>query len=193
VANFRYVNTMIWDDEWFTDLDALEQHLFIYLLTNSYTNLAGVYQISMKKIAFETGMDQEKVKKILARFAADGKVFYEVGWVIMKNWQKHQKLNPNQFTAVQNSVNAFPQWLKLLIFDPNSPMYLNFEALTNGSLRLEKGSLSLGHNIIKYNKTKVNINKTPLPPKGKATADAEGESESQGGGEMSFEELDREF
>lgn len=189
MAKFRYVNTAIWDDDWFTELDALEQHLFIYFLTNAYSNIAGIYQIPLKKIAFETGMDSEKVKKILARFDADGKVFYEMGWIVMKNWQKHQMLNPNQAQAVVSTINAAPEWLRLLLFDVNSPQYIAFESLTKGSISVEKGLLILrtkGKLERELEVRKVNINKTPPTPEGEKPKRPAGEpAKPEAGGDVS--------
>jgi hypothetical protein len=158
MAKFRYINTSIWDDEWFTSLDALEQHLFLYFLTNAYSDISGVYQVPLRKIAFETGMDQEKVKKILLRFHADGKVFYEMGWIIMKNWHKHQALNPNQLTAVVKLVNAMPEWLRILILDAKSEYNIPFESLTKGSITVEKGSLGVRYNPKSNTNTNTNTN-----------------------------------
>lgn len=126
MAKFRYLNTAIWDDEWFQGLDALEQHLFIYFLTNTSTNITGIYQIALRRVAFDTGMDQEKVKKIIDRFQRDGKLFYELGWVVMKNWQRHQTLNPNQAMAVATHLNSLPAWLKERLTKPKDVLYIDF-------------------------------------------------------------------
>jgi hypothetical protein len=181
VAHFRYINTAIWDDDWFVELDALEQHLFIYFLTNSYSNIAGIYQIPLRKIAFESGMDQEKVKKILGRFDNDGKVFYEQGWLVMKNWQKHQMLNPNQTQAVVSTINALPDWLKLMLHEVNSPMYIPFESLLKPLVSLDKGLLSLSKRSYQKEMEKeiemekeMENNKTPNPFRGKAKREIEG-------------------
>lgn len=143
MAQNRMISTSIWDDEWFTSLDALEQHLFMYFLTNGATNVAGVYQLPLRRISFDTGMDQEKVKKMLGRFTADGKVIYEMGWVILPNWLRHQRFNSNQWVAVENVLNSLPEWLKVMLFNPNPTIPLSFETVSNGNLMIEKGSLTI--------------------------------------------------
>ena len=137
MAKFRYVNTQIWEDEWFISLDALEQHLFLYFLTNPSTNITGIYQIPLRRMQYDTGMDQEKIKKIIMRLSADGRIFYEQGWVIMKNWHKHQTLNPNQMRAVVTHFNSLPDWLREAVVDPESPMHVPLEALWKGSKGFE--------------------------------------------------------
>ena len=41
----RYISTTFWDDEWVQSLDFTEKGLYLYLLTNSLTNIAGVYKL----------------------------------------------------------------------------------------------------------------------------------------------------
>ena len=40
----RSVDTCFWDDRYITQLDPSEKLLFLYLLTNTLTNICGVYQ-----------------------------------------------------------------------------------------------------------------------------------------------------
>lgn len=168
MSKFRYVNTAIWNDDWFAELDPIEQHLFLYLLLNDQTNMAGVYQLSLRKAAFETGIDQEKLKKILDRFAADGKAFFELGYIVMKNWLKNQMPNTKQWMAIIHGVNSLPDWLQEGLHDQKNKLYIPYGSLSNGIIGYESISIpSTTKKKINLNlKKKVNINKTPLPPGG---------------------------
>ncbi len=126
LAKNRYVNTAIWDDPWFTSLDALEQHLFLYFLTNPVSNIHGVYEIPLRRMAFDTGMDTEKLKKIIARFEDDKKVYYERGWVVIKNFLNHQTLNPMTAHAVANNFNKLPAWLRVELLDPDGKLLIDY-------------------------------------------------------------------
>ena len=88
----RYVNTIFWEDDYTANLDPSEKLLFLYLLTNSCTNIAGVYQITPKRIACDTGLDRDMVLKIIDRFQDDNKVLYSNGWMIIKNFIKKSSL-----------------------------------------------------------------------------------------------------
>lgn len=88
MAKQRYVNTKFWSDNWIVELDPLERYLFLYLLTNEHTNIAGVYELPLRVMAFESGIDKEMLPKMLKRFGE--KVAYIDGWVCLKNFQKHQ-------------------------------------------------------------------------------------------------------
>ncbi|HDD35560.1 MAG TPA: hypothetical protein ENF30_02035, partial [Candidatus Desulfofervidus auxilii] len=63
MANYRPIFTKIWDDPHFAELSLEEQHIFLYLLTNSNTTESGIYPISPIIIARNTKVPVEKVKE----------------------------------------------------------------------------------------------------------------------------------
>lgn len=89
--NFRYINTRFWDDNYIVELDPSEKLLFLYFLTNPLTNLCGIYEISYKRIASDTGFDKEMIDRILKRFSNNDKIIYVNGWVCVKNFSKNQR------------------------------------------------------------------------------------------------------
>lgn len=129
MAKSRYVNTAFWDDDYTGNLDPSEKLIFLYLLTNPNTNMAGIYQVPLKRMAVDTGYDQEMVKKILSRFERDGKAYYEIGWIVIKNFGKHQTYNPSTARAVANFFNALPEWLRVKLLDEKDPLYVDFDKL----------------------------------------------------------------
>jgi len=54
MAKKRYISDIIWSDNWFEDLQPKEKLFFLYLLTNQQVSICGIYEISLKKIEFET-------------------------------------------------------------------------------------------------------------------------------------------
>lgn len=93
MAKKRYINTVFWDDAYVTNLDPSEKLLFIYIITNPCTNISGIYQISLKRISLDTGIEKEMVCKIFERFQKDQKILYKDGWIAIKNFIKHQNTN----------------------------------------------------------------------------------------------------
>lgn len=91
-GKYRTVNTRFWTDPWILEnLGPLQKLLFLYLITNQYNNIAGVYEISLAAIAFETGLSLDQVREFINEFEAKGKVKYLEGWIILRNFAKHQK------------------------------------------------------------------------------------------------------
>lgn len=104
------INTKFWDDDYTSNLDPIEKLMFLYLLTNTSTNISGIYEIPLKKIAMETGIDKEMVIKVIDRFSKDQKVFYQNGWICMKNFVKNQnQRSPKVITGIKNELNAVPK------------------------------------------------------------------------------------
>ncbi len=94
MAKQRYVNTKFWTDPYVSDLDPSEKLLFLYFMTNHLTNISGIYEVTIRQVAFDTGIDKSMVMKILNRFEKDDKIIYRNGWIAIKNFIKHQTLNP---------------------------------------------------------------------------------------------------
>ena len=49
----RYINTHFWKDNYIINLDPTEKLIYLYLLTNPLTNIAGVYEINIKEISID--------------------------------------------------------------------------------------------------------------------------------------------
>lgn len=154
MAKNRYINTAFWDDDYTGNLDPSEKLLFLYLLTNPVANIAGIYELQLRRISFDTGFDQEMVKKILARFEHDQKVYYELGWVIIKNFIRHQTLNPKTARGIALIFNDLPQKLRVKLNDKSSNLFLNLERAIGYGYTMD----SLSNNINDNTNTNLNIN-----------------------------------
>ena len=88
----RYIDTSFWDDTWVQELDPSEKLLYIYLLTNPLTNIAGIMELTVKRICFDTGFNPDTVTHILRKFEEAKKVFKKDNYIIIRNFPKHQQL-----------------------------------------------------------------------------------------------------
>lgn len=109
MAKRRIINTRFWSDSWISNLDPSEKLLFIYLLTNEHTDICGIYELPLRKMAFETGIDKEMVEMIMKRFETDKKVFYFSGWVYIRNFIKYQEVNPQVEIGIKRSLSEVPR------------------------------------------------------------------------------------
>jgi len=105
----RLVNTKFWSDNWVRKINPLDRYLFIYLLTNEHTNIAGIYELPLSNMAFECGLDERDLEKtMLPRL--EPKVYYKDGWVILKNFAKHQHTSSDTVVAgMQKQLNLAPK------------------------------------------------------------------------------------
>lgn len=115
----RMIDTRIWEDNWFSSLDQIEQLVFIYLLTNPMTNIVGAYEISKNTICRATGLEIMTLNEILKRFGVAKKVFYVEGYVILPNFIKHQNYNsPKIQKGIEIEINRLPTEVKKLLQIP---------------------------------------------------------------------------
>ena len=106
MAKQRYINTKFWNDTYIIDLDPIEKLLFLYCITSPLTNIAGIYEVSIKRIAFDTGIDKDMVTKIFQRFEKNNKIKYENGWIGIKNFIKHQKQSDNENDKINIGIKS---------------------------------------------------------------------------------------
>lgn len=113
MSKLRSINTAIWNDVWFENLNSENKLLFIYLITNEKTNMLGVYEISIRKISFDTGIKIETVSKALKEFEKEGKIRYESDNIILLNYLKHQNYNFNMKKSAIDCYNSLKYSLKI--------------------------------------------------------------------------------
>jgi hypothetical protein len=112
MSKLRSVSTGFWSDPFIEDLTPSEKLLFLYLITNEKTNMLGIYEASLKKISFETGLNKDVVLNGLKAFESIGKVKYVDNYVILVNYMKHQNFNTNMKKSAIDVYNNLPNQLK---------------------------------------------------------------------------------
>lgn len=162
----RSINTKIWSDPWFEDLETNFKIIFIYLLTNSKTNMLGIYESSIKKISFETGVEQKSVQKCLDKFREDGKVDYIQNYVVMINFLKNQKFNKNMKISAIDIHNELPKSLMINGLQiEKGDINEGFETLSNGFSMVPKIEIEKEREIEKEIETKTHPKKSDAPKK----------------------------
>lgn len=149
MAKTRSVNTKFWKDIYIGELTTNEKCLFIYLITNSSTNISGAYEISKREISFDTGIDLDSVSKSIDKFTLDGKIIYQDGWIYICNFIKHQSLNPKVLIGIRESVKSCPDWVCKNVKKALDSLSIDFDAFNlnlnsnsnlNSKLKEPKGS-----------------------------------------------------
>lgn len=163
MSKLRSINTAIWNDVWFEELNPEQKLLFIYLITNEKTNMLGVYEISIRKISFDTAIDSERVSKALEGFAKNGKIRYECDSIILLNYLKHQNYNFNMKKSAIDCYNALKEPLKI----ENQPFIdrteKGFETLCKGFGMVRKVEVEVEvENEIEELEYKDNTNETKV-------------------------------
>lgn len=105
------VNTRFWDDSHIARLSPNEKLVFLYLLTNPLTTIAGVYELSVKRASFDTGLSAREIGKILDQLEKDEKIVRENDWIGIVNFIRHQSLNPKVRRGIEIEIEKAPQSL----------------------------------------------------------------------------------
>lgn len=133
----RSVNTRFWEDPFIEGLTPTEKLLFLYLLTNPLTNLMGIYEITTKRISYDTGITKESIEKGLKAFERVRKALIIDNYLILPNFLKNQSLNENMKIGVVKLFKSLPNSLKETLLGNDYPTIQNdYITLRNGLLKL---------------------------------------------------------
>ena len=161
MARQRMINTKFWSDPWIVDdLNPLDRYLFLYLLTNEKANIVGVYELSLRTMANETGLDKEEITRMLQRL--ESRVVYVAGWVVFRKAIKHQNYRSDKIqAAVARELKDVPKNVIEYITMPSDLSKLLHERYGIDTVSIQYGSpivLNLTK-VTKPNLTKPNLTK----------------------------------
>lgn len=92
MAQYRQINTGFWKDTKIEDFSVNEKLIYLYLLTNSLTNMCGCYELSLRQMSYETGINLDATSANLERLSAvHDVILYDRNTkeVLVKNWWKY--------------------------------------------------------------------------------------------------------
>jgi hypothetical protein len=76
--------------------------LYLYLFTSPSTNNLGVLSVTVRKIAFETGLDEDDVREFLEDLEFDGRIVKEDGDIWVCGFIRHQcSTSPKILTSLR--------------------------------------------------------------------------------------------
>ena len=88
----RIVDTSFWTDGKVDEFSPEDKYFMLYILTNPFTTQLGIYEISIKQVAFQLGYSTDSVKVLLDRFETKYdmiKFSKETNEVAIKNYLRH--------------------------------------------------------------------------------------------------------
>jgi len=90
MATFRKLQTAFWTDPFVEDLTQEQKLFYLYLITNTKTSQSGIYEITKKYIAYQTGFSPAQVNELLSFFERTDKISYsaETNEIAIINWSK---------------------------------------------------------------------------------------------------------
>jgi hypothetical protein len=146
---YRAIDTEVWDDTWFADLEPDGKLLFLYLLTNRRTTACGAFEISVRMIVNETGIDAARVEELIGSFNPRVLWFRDANLIWVRNFFRRQYKNANekQVAALRSSLAAFPP-IVTDAFRKEYPYLFNEETTPPMACPEPMDSLSIGDSPI---------------------------------------------
>ena len=97
MAKYRQIYTEFWSDSFVFELSPEEKFFYLYLLTNTKSTQSGIYEISPKFIATETGYGKDFVEQLLKKFCDYKKILYceTTNEIMVLNWITYNVPNNN--------------------------------------------------------------------------------------------------
>jgi len=132
----RSVNTKFWDDPFVRKLNKNEKLIFLYLLSNPLTNVAGIYEITFDRILFDTGVRKETLSKAFEVYKNYKKVYHFNDYIILPNFIKNQSMNLNMKIGVKNIVDNLPPDISNYIFNDLSNACEGFTSLLKALINI---------------------------------------------------------
>src|SRR5687767_13685874 len=99
---YRLVDCDTWTDTWFESLEPVGKLFFLYLLTNPRSTSCGAFELSVRKMSFETGIPDAQIERWLAEWAPRVMWWPERSIVWVRNFYRRQG-NTNEKTRINAS------------------------------------------------------------------------------------------
>ena len=101
----RSFDDSYWGDPFVQELNKDAKLLFAYLWTNKRCNSAGLYEITPKTIAFETGIELENLPALIEQLDEKVKWIKDKNIIWVRNFLKHQPKSPLFLKSVEGCLN----------------------------------------------------------------------------------------
>lgn len=106
MATYRQIHVRIWQDKNVEKLSLQGKMLFMYSWSNSYRNEVCLYELTKRKIVYETGIDPSQIDEVIKEVEDAGLIRYdhENDYIWAKNAIKYQSINSNNMTAMLRDI-----------------------------------------------------------------------------------------
>lgn len=112
-GEFRQFHTRFWASPFVDELDPSEKLLYMYMITSPQSNMEGVYRTTLKRIAFETGLERDAVQRIAERFEDAGQagLYFDTDqacWVVVCQAPEHMNSSPQIMRHASQVYQSVP-------------------------------------------------------------------------------------
>ena len=145
MADYRVVKMSFWtDSKVFDNFTPEDKYFYLYLITNTHTNLCGCYELGFKQMSIETGYTVDVIEKLISRFERTHNVIRyskETREVLLINWAKHNWTTSEKYlSGVSKDINKikdaeFKHYIECL-FNGNDTVSIPYAYPTDTSISI---------------------------------------------------------
>lgn len=156
MSNYKPLYSSIWTDNQFENYSPEKKLLFIFLLTNQYVEKSGIYKVSIRQIAFNTGLINEVINEVINELINEGKIMYDFtnGIIFIKSVFKYQKGMIKNENILILTMKRNYELVKTEFWNFFFDIYSNDDLINKIKLPLIDGSLMAHQLYINKNKNK---------------------------------------
>jgi len=134
---YRKIKTLFWQDSKVSEeMNINERYFFLYILTNPHTNLSGLYEITKKQMADETGFSKDELNELINKLVSLKLIKYDskCNEILIINWSRYNwSTSDKLLKGVGNE----------LLYVKSSELFNNLkEYLTNTDFSLEVNDIN---------------------------------------------------
>jgi len=110
MGGYFTVDNAFWSDPDVSDNYTPEdKYFYLYLLTCPNANISGCYGLTIKQMVFNTGYDQDTIRRLITRLSEVHKVIeYDLDTkeILVKNWWKHHwTTSPKYLVSLKEKIS----------------------------------------------------------------------------------------
>ncbi|WP_294344713.1 hypothetical protein [Prosthecochloris sp.] len=126
MADYRTISSGFWKDPYTEELTPQEKLFYLYLFSCPHTNNAGILHVSLRKMAFETGINS--VKPLIKKLCDDGKLVEREGYYWVVNFIKHQSsTSPKIIQSIAKALKSVPVALADMVLKRYNTLSIPYE------------------------------------------------------------------
>lgn len=117
---YRSLDASLWTDAWFGELPPHSKLVFVYCITSSRQTAPGVFEASIRQIAYEVGLTLKQVEAAFADLMPKVVWWREHNRVWVRNFFRYQRANsnPTNFTtAARKAVATHPDEVQQAVIE----------------------------------------------------------------------------
>lgn len=105
----RIIHTKFWDDGLVSEFDVSTKIFFIYYFTNELIGLTGIYEVTDRRVVFDTGLMQDQLKVSKEKLSKTNRIYFYKDWVYVINAQRLGGYRGEKIhSAVLKEINRIP-------------------------------------------------------------------------------------